>query len=282
MIVDDTFVYWATERDAIRRRRESGETGPWTDDPIFRNHRFCNVSREDDRVTRWIAEHLREPFSDHPELPVILTLARFVNLPETLADMIPCFAEEQVDLPGCDEIIRARMARKLPAYRGAYMIRAEHVKERPWYSEPKSYYICRIVAGGVREALPALRGGGCTREAWTTSLAALYGFGTFMAGQVVADLAYTRWLENAPDHMTWAPKGPGAVRGMNRALGRPIQTPMGQEEYLNWGKAQLGLLPRELVEDRRLTLHDVASNVNCETDKYLRIKNGEGSTRKYP
>jgi hypothetical protein len=96
-----------------------------------------------------------------------------------------------------------------------------------------------------------------------------------MSGQIAADAAYTSLLRDAPDHMTWAPYGPGAVRGMNRALGRPLGAKLSEPDYLLVAKMQMSMLPQEIVEERKLTLHDVASNVNCETDKYLRIQNQE-------
>ena len=46
---------FANERHMIYRRREAGESPPWTADPILCNYRFTNVYRELDRVTIWIA-----------------------------------------------------------------------------------------------------------------------------------------------------------------------------------------------------------------------------------
>jgi hypothetical protein len=46
------FVYFVGERETIRLRRESGQPRPWTDDPILAAWSFCNVRREDDRVSR--------------------------------------------------------------------------------------------------------------------------------------------------------------------------------------------------------------------------------------
>jgi len=40
------------ERENVRRRKEAGEPGPWTDDPILREYSFTNVRRSDDRTTR--------------------------------------------------------------------------------------------------------------------------------------------------------------------------------------------------------------------------------------
>src|SRR5260370_14983276 len=73
------------EREAIRIKRERGEQKPWTDDQILRDWSFTNVHREDDRVTRWLAENWRAPHADDPDLWFAMVVARFVNWPDTLA-----------------------------------------------------------------------------------------------------------------------------------------------------------------------------------------------------
>ena len=80
----DHAVYWITEREAIRKRREAGEPAPWTTDPILAAYRFCNVWREDDAVTRHIAWTWRDPYSDDPHLWFAMTVARLINWPDTL------------------------------------------------------------------------------------------------------------------------------------------------------------------------------------------------------
>src|SRR3990167_2469498 len=46
--------YYATmiERERIRVKKERGDLPPWTEDPTLRKFRFCNVWRQDDRVSR--------------------------------------------------------------------------------------------------------------------------------------------------------------------------------------------------------------------------------------
>jgi len=72
-------VAWISEREAIRVRREAGQPKPWTDDPILQEGRFCNIRRENDRVTCWIAQNWREPHADDPELWFAMAVARLVN-----------------------------------------------------------------------------------------------------------------------------------------------------------------------------------------------------------
>ena len=41
----DLYWYFASERHRVFERRVAGEPDPWTDDPILREFKFCNVFR---------------------------------------------------------------------------------------------------------------------------------------------------------------------------------------------------------------------------------------------
>ena len=105
------------------------------------------------------------------------------------------------------------------------------------------------------------------------------GFSGFMAYEVVTDLRYTKYLEDADDIMTWANAGPGAKRGLNRIHGRPLEQT---------------IKPNQLTSEM-LELLDLASTYagsflptlemreieHClwEYDKYERVRLGEGRPR---
>ena len=55
------------ERENIRLRKEAGDPRPWTTDPILAAKSFCNVRREDDRGTKWLATNWRESHQDDPD-----------------------------------------------------------------------------------------------------------------------------------------------------------------------------------------------------------------------
>ena len=105
------------------------------------------------------------------------------------------------------------------------------------------------------------------------------GWGPFMAGQIVADLRHTRYLSDAPDVGRWAPLGPGSTKGLNRLAGRPLKQLISQQQGLD---EMLQL--QDIVNANTascvppIELHDI-QNCLCETDKYLRVKNGEGKPR---
>ena len=50
----DLYWYFASERQRVFERRVAGEPGPWTDDPILREFKFCNVFRAADRVSQYM------------------------------------------------------------------------------------------------------------------------------------------------------------------------------------------------------------------------------------
>lgn len=83
------FFDWCRERERIRQKREAGEPPPWTDDPIFRQGRFLNVFREDDRGTKAVLQ-FAEPVRDSvPNLIHALFFARWCNRHTTLAALDP-------------------------------------------------------------------------------------------------------------------------------------------------------------------------------------------------
>src|SRR6185436_10966299 len=58
----DQYFATARERYQIRARRNLGwDRKDWTDDPQFRQWRFCQVHREHDKTTEWFRVNVREP-----------------------------------------------------------------------------------------------------------------------------------------------------------------------------------------------------------------------------
>lgn len=285
---------WIVEREATRIRKESGRplidhfqdtTGNggksvWTLDPIIGAYRFCNVRREDDKITRWIADNWRRPHADDPDLWFAMLVARFINWPDTLQELgypVPWNPSDFL------QAMARRKAAKLKCYTGAYMVRAdrEHAD--------KAAYQEHIVFTPMWEHRSALRPQpNDTLNSYHTLLGQFHGLGSFMAAQIVADLKYTKMFAHedpeyrCSDWWTFAASGPGSRRGLNRVLGRPVNSPWTEEAWR-------GALGRLQVEINSMIgdigpLHgqDIQSGL-CEIDKYERVRLGEGRPRsKYP
>jgi hypothetical protein len=270
---------WIREREAIRVKKESGLPPPWTDDPILATYRFCNVRREDDLVTRWIQNHVRDPYHDHPMLWFMLCVCRQVNWPGTLAELIQ--SKAWPDNPSFHPakmaaVLRARRERDNKVYTGAYMIPAPAKK-----GADKQAYIAEVVLGDLWRRAPEF-GAWFARKAPTLQgtherIRRSLGWGEFLAYQAVVDMRFSdRLLAAAPDRASWAAAGPGTLRGLHRLHGRALTAPISQEQALDEMRAIYTVALHETGV--AMDFSDVP-NVLCETDKYLRVHLGQGRPR---
>lgn len=268
---------WVREREQIRVRKESGQSPPWTDDPILSTYRFCNVRREDDRVTVWIRENIRERYADQPLLWLMLCIARQINWPDALDDLINACAwpnEPGFSPRDIADILNSRKAQGLKVYTGAYMISAPATK-----GADKQAYIAETVIGGLwdrRDVFEKWFAGSPTLQGTHERITRSNGWGQFMAYQAVVDIRFTSLLRDASDEQTWAAAGPGTLRGLNRIHGRAVDQALSQGQALSEMRAIYKIVQGETGV--AMDFSDVP-NILCETDKYLRVKLGEGKPR---
>jgi 5-hmdU DNA kinase, helical domain/DNA polymerase family A len=265
----DDLLYWIEERERVRMRKEAGAPEPYTDDEILRTGRFCNVRREDDRTTRWIAEHWRTPHANDPDLFLVMTIARLVNKAETLDAL-------GYPLPWDPEHFLSVMAKCDTPYGAAYTITAK--KGHP----SKPAFQAAEIFGPLWEARAFVRPRpGDTLERFSTRLSDFKYLGSFYRGQIIADLKYVEPLRSAPDWTTFAEPGPGSKPGLNLVLGRPADAPWTDAEW----RGELRGLRDEIAPDlERLGLGDLhmqdLQNCCCEIFKFLRAQSGERSVRR--
>jgi hypothetical protein len=291
--MEELFVYWVKEREAIRVKKEAGAPKPWTNDPILQTYKFCNVKREDDTVSKWITENWIKPNDPHPNMWFAMIVARLFNWPPTL-DLIgfPKYrlGEKETFWPELKElwrdqlkVYRDRLGAKI--FTGAYLVSTNGVS-----MDKIDYILDRVLTPiwerGRAPMTVALSFDAKNNdsqeslESYWNHLRQFDGLGSFMAGQVVADLKFTSDLKDAPDWWTWAPLGPGSIRGLNRIHGRPLEKGLRQDQGLKEMLVLQDLLIKEL--DWKLPVHNV-QNCCCEFDKMIRVKNGEGRPRSlYP
>lgn len=266
----ETLLYWMDERNAIRYRKESHFPKPWSKDPILQQFKFCNVRREDDRVTKWLAQNWRSrKYWDEPNFVPAIIFARTINWPATLAELdFPHTWDPDRYLAVMDEI----QAAGKKVYTGAYMITAgpTGVRKNKWVIDNADYYFKK----------PPVLPEASIQKSWENIVAAKYPcVGPFIAGQVIADLKHTPHLNGADDWYTWAAVGPGSARGLNRLYGRPLSFSVTQDSGLKEMREVKKQLPLRWQE---LCLQDL-QNCLCEFDKYQRVKLGQGKPRSsYP
>lgn len=250
--------YWVEERELVRLRREvECRPPPWSKDPIFQTTRFCNIRREDDKVTRWIRDNWRVPFASHPNLAFSMCLARVVNLPSTL---------ERLGYP--ETWVSRDFVQKMDSLTGkiwtsAYMVTGGLTKG----GETKQTIMARVLDDAFGRAAKITRGHSLANA--QALLEGTKGMGTFLCAQVIADLKYTPLLTNAPDWWEFCAPGPGSTMGLNFLARRPATKSLSGPQF----QFEVNRL-RPLVEEgtgHKLTAHDM-QNCLCEFSKYVRIK----------
>jgi hypothetical protein len=260
----ERLLYFVRERESVRIKKESGEPPPWTDDEVLQRYRFTCVRRMDDKVSRWLLDNWYRPYFGHPNMLAAAALARFVNRPETL---------EKVGFPGeweptkIKRVLRRIKARGGKVFNAAYMVRGNDGQDKA--ASVVDYYVGLLVKD------PPPVDPSSMERTWAT-LVPRYGWGSFMAGQVVADLRHA--LPGAwADAGVWAPAGPGSVRGLHRLRGESPGKPMGQTEFLDGLLGVIEMyqkrLPPEIIG--RLEAIDV-QNTLCELSKYEKALWGQG------
>jgi hypothetical protein len=275
----DDFLYFIRERENVRILKEAFLAPPWTKDPFLGAWRFCNVNRNDDTVTKWIYDNITWPY-DRVAWPTsffLLSVARFINWPDTLADLMKggAMGFGWDPLTFC-RIIRRRMDAKDKVYTGAYMIRAGTGEDAKL---PKEEYLCKRVFNPLWSRKLEVRAFASCAE-WDKFFSSIFGMGDFMRNQIITDMKYSHHLRGAPDWSTFVLAGPGTKRGLNRLYGYDLRADWKVSEST---KALMEV--REVVLDFDscigkvfLDLNNV-SNCFCEFDKYQRLKNNEGAPR---
>ena len=266
----DELVYWINERERVRRKKESGASKPWSDDPVFQEVYFCNVHREHDKVTKWIRTNWSHPA--HPNFPLAICVARIFNYPPTLTS----FGFPDVwDPEALRGVLLTREWKGMQTWSGAYLITTHGRKMS------KVEYCVEILNAAHAADLSVPLSMCETLEGAQRAIRQLEGFGSFLAAQVVADLKNTEGyhLRDAEDWWEFSAPGPGSLRGLGWFYGRAT-VPESQYDYLIRGVEEY-VTPRLNPEVGRLCAQDL-QNCLCEFDKYMRVKTGSGrSKRRY-
>lgn len=290
--------YFATarERYKIMLRRQSFDLDApkylLTEDPVFRQWRFCNVHREDDRVTKWFRENVRDRVSGQQALESTIAF-RWFNTIEAGVRLLSLLWE------GWDsQQARERMQGVKPVVSGAYIIVGW-----PGYDKLEGVIKC------IQTAIKILR----TYHPWSdgfddrycepvhmfreqSSLRSAHQFlsthipymGRFTAYEAVTDLRHTDVLEGAGDIMSWASAGPGCARGLSWVQ-------HGESGRFNYGSQahqdEMNILMRELLaysrdglfwpqQWRPWEMREV-EHWSCEFDKYKRAERGDRMKRRF-
>lgn len=266
--------YWqfAAERQRIFLRRAAGEPGPWTDDPILREYKFCNSYRASDRVSQFLIRDViyGGDFSEDDTLMRIVLFRLFSKIETWVALEGELGPITRATLRG-ERLGRAldRMRADGPIYTSAFILCAN----KAFGHDRKYLNHIDLVRSMFR------RGELATAVARAASLAdvykALLGYpllGPFMAYQLAIDINYAPLVDFSEDQFTVP--GPGAERGIRKVF--PSARRRDMARIISWmtenqepEAARIGLSLPTLF-GRRLYAID-CQNLFCELDKYARV-----------
>lgn len=264
------FVNFIKAREAHRVAKERGWSATRRKpDPIISEYRFCNVRRNDDRVTKYVMKRFVEPWADHPELWFALVVARLFNNEQALEELYPYilpFKPERMR-----KTLHVRRDRKLRNFNAAYIVSTAGVK-----MDKTDYVIDRILCPLWARRKAISRDVNETGQLANVHLRLMQenGMASFMAAQVIADLKYAH-PDKWEDFHTFAASGPGSKRGLNRVMGFAPDTPFREfifRERLDDLRSAVNL---RLTGWEPITAQDI-QNCLCEFDKYERARTGEG------
>jgi hypothetical protein len=126
----DTLFKWMAERDQIRKRRLAGQPAPWSDDPVFIEHKFCHVFRIYDRGTQFLLRNVINKGSQgHQELCFRVILFKLFNRISTwnlLEKALAPLSWASFDLEAYEDVL-AEASQSSSLYTGAYQIPAPNL-----------------------------------------------------------------------------------------------------------------------------------------------------------
>lgn len=243
-------------------------------DSIITTYRFCNVRRNDDRVTKYILNDFLE-MRDRKYIWFAIVVARLFNNEPTLEELrSSVFTNGSVEWR--PERARAYLHKR--RQEGKKNFNAAYIVSTNGRRMDKVDYIIDIILAPLWEKRAAITASlkGTTLDQAQELFMAQQGMASFMAAQVLADLKYLeprRW----PDFHTFCASGPGSKRGLNivchRDIGEPWREADFRETLLELRKKVNDVLMNKYGWTEPLTAQDI-QNCLCEYSKYVKAQRG--------
>ncbi|MGB1697350.1 MAG: nucleotide kinase domain-containing protein [Thermoplasmatota archaeon] len=271
--VENLYWYFASERQKIFNARAENLRGPWTEDPILQQYKFCNVFRASDRVSQYMIRDVCYDEYDSIEDQVFNTLAfRFFSKPETW-NKLKAKLGGQIKLQHLEsgefenELGRLKRTGQT-MYTSAFILCATKAYgHSEKFRNHVELFKHMFLDNGLGKELPSKQ----SLESIVETLREYPLMGDFMSYQVAIDLNYLPQINFSENDYVVA--GPGALRGIRKAF--PDVSPKDSvnvirhmvesqdEKFEEFGYEFQGLWGRKL--------HAIdCQGLFCELDKYTR------------
>jgi thymidylate kinase len=280
-VVYDTYWRFAAERQAVFFRKLTGDTPPWTDDPILLEYKFTNAYRASDRTSQYLISEVIYAGKQTPDeiffRTIIFKLFNRIETWELLEQKLGQISYHDYSFSQYDEILTDAINNNGTIYSGAYIMPSGGPSSG---SERKHRMHLRLIERMLKDELPLRLSETSSMGKAFELLRAYPTIGDFLAYQYVTDLNYSILLNFS--EMEFAVPGPGALDGIRKCfsdLGGLNTTDIiklvadrQEMEFERRGEKFQSLW------GRRLQLID-CQNLFCEVDKYSRIRHPEFAGR---
>lgn len=260
----DLYRYFVRERHRTWARRQAGEPGPWSNDPILSSKKFTHDYRLLDRGTQFVVTELLTPDISPLDALARCFLYRVTNLPSTWVAMKDALGRYPLaaDMnPSLTKVIHAHRDAGNTVFSGAYMI-----VPQPGKAGDKVQHAVELAETFVTGYAPTFFQAGDQFQRFEI-LETPYGMGRFLAMQVLTDYGYSPQCGEDREH-EFVVEGPGSRRGARKV--DPDMKPV----------ALIHELTKMWQDDdsvrlygRPLSLMDV-QNTLCEFHKFSRYLEG--------
>lgn len=265
--------YFAAERQNIFYKKLNGEKGPWTNDKILREYKFCNSYRASDRVSQYLLKNVIYNGKEYSKEDMIfrIVLFKIFNKEETWELFIKALGDvklESFDFDKyCNILGSAKKAGK-KIYTDAYMSCATKAYG---FNKKHENHIALINHMFIIDRLQDKIINAKTMKEAFNYIKEYPLIGDFMAYQLITDINYSEATNYSEIEFTVV--GPGSKRGIAKCF--TDLEGMTKEDVIKWmcehqeeEFKRLGIEFKRLG-NRKLQYID-CQNLFCELDKYLR------------
>lgn len=276
-IVYETYWRFAVERQNIFFRRFSGDTFPWTQDPILKQYKFTNVYRASDRVSQYLIKNvIYQGDTSAKEVFFRIMLFKMFNKIETWELLKNRFTEityREYSFRAYTDVLSKALSNKIPIFSAAYIMPSGCSS---FGFNQKHKNILRLIESMMKDNVSQKITELSSMQKAFDLLKSYPMLGDFLAYQLITDINYSK-LTNFSE-MDFVIPGPGAKDGMRKCFESfgglnaveiiRLMADKQEGEFNNIG------LDFKTLWGRSLHLID-CQNLFCEVDKYARIAHPE-------
>ncbi len=284
------FAEYIHDRQALAQQKAKGKAWPWSDDFVLNTYKFCHVYRERDACTQHLIKNIHEdpnPTLSFREKVMNIALFRRFNVRNFFSEIIYGPMRMKDDWKQIECVLDEHRRRGNKIFNEAYTI-CQVPFDDTYRPKCKHAQVLMAIKHDFKTAptqWESLKDVRKAKELFQFLKRYLYGFGGFLAYQVLTDLTYKKLLK-IDDLEDFCHIGPGALGGLtaiglsvsNRDKGANLLADAQPEMFQKLASERAKYWRRVSVErlgrgDGYLKVSDI-QNCLCEYRKYFKLTNG--------